>query len=97
MLQRQLTALVADIQVQRTKKAQYEHLQKLLRPLKNPITNVQPNLVTRDGELAKELGRMRVLMARVSSKMETLVSGETGDPMELEEDADERLEKVLRL
>jgi hypothetical protein len=97
MLQRQLTALVANIQIQRTKKAQYEHLQKLLQPLKDPMTKVQPNLITRDGELAKELGRMRVLMARVSSKMETLVDGEAGDAMMLDEDADERLEKALRL
>jgi hypothetical protein len=37
-----------------------------------PQTNVQPNLVTRDGELSQELDRMRVLMARVTGRVDEM-------------------------
>jgi len=44
-------------------------LQTLLEPLVDPQANVQPNLVTRDGELSIELHRMRVLIARVAARV----------------------------
>ena len=47
----------------------YKQLQKMLEPLEAAQENVQPNLVTRDGELSKELDRMRVLLARVTGKV----------------------------
>jgi len=53
----------------RRKLAQYQHLQKLLEPLDQPLENVQPNLATRDGELSKELDRMRILLARVTGRI----------------------------
>ncbi|KAJ4534126.1 hypothetical protein HRR80_004781 [Exophiala dermatitidis] len=49
--------------------ARYRHLQSLLEPLDDPQTNIQPNLVTRDGELGKELDRMRILLARVTGRV----------------------------
>lgn len=49
--------------------AQYQHLTKLMQPLSEPQKNVQPNLVTRDGELSQELDRMRVLLARVTGRI----------------------------
>ncbi|KAL5002524.1 kinetochore Sim4 complex subunit Fta4 [Aspergillus recurvatus] len=44
-------------------------LQRLLEPFREPHTNVQPNLVTRDGELVRELEKMRMLVARVSGRI----------------------------
>lgn len=44
-----------------------------MEPLRDPQVNIQPNLVTRDGELGKELDRMRILLARVAGRI-----GETG-------------------
>lgn len=69
----QLRAQLLDLYHRRdalTKKlAQYDHLHKLLEPLSDPQTNVQPNLVTRDGELSQELDRTRILLARVTGKV----------------------------
>jgi len=55
--------------------AQYQHLYEMLDPLQDPVANVQPNLVTRDGELSQELDRMRVLLARVSASLAETGSG----------------------
>jgi hypothetical protein len=44
-------------------------LQKLLEPFTEPQKNIQPNLVTREGELAQELERMRRLVARVGARV----------------------------
>ena len=44
-------------------------MQTLLEPFTNAQENVQPNLVTRDGELGKELERMRILLARVTGRV----------------------------
>lgn len=54
---------------QRKRLEGYRQLQKLLEPLEHAQENVQPNLVTKDGELSKELDRMRVLLARVTGKV----------------------------
>ncbi|KAJ9496306.1 hypothetical protein H2202_008264 [Exophiala xenobiotica] len=51
------------------KMAKYKSLQRLMEPLGNPQVNIQPNLITKDGELSKELERMRVLLARVTGKV----------------------------
>ena len=49
--------------------AQAKQLQELLKPLENPRENFQGSLVTRDGELGKELERMKILLARVGGKL----------------------------
>lgn len=51
------------------KLARYKALQKLMEPLDDPQTNIQPNLVTRDGALSTELDRTRVLLARVTGRV----------------------------
>ena len=64
-----LTALAARRDVETSKFARYKQLQTLLEPFTNPQENIQPNLVTRDGELGKELEKMRVLLARVTGRI----------------------------
>ena len=49
--------------------AQLRQLKELLAPLEDPETNVQPNLVGRDGEVGRELERMRVLLERAAGKV----------------------------
>lgn len=44
-------------------------MQELLEPFTEPQKNIQPNLVTREGELAQELERMRRLVARVGARV----------------------------
>lgn len=72
--------------MQRTKQVQLEHMQTLVKPLKEPLQNVQPNLVSRDGELARELDKMRVLLARVSGKVQKVVDEQ---PPREDEDMDD--------
>ncbi|KAI9038802.1 kinetochore subunit FTA4 family protein [Aspergillus affinis] len=48
---------------------QLRQLQHLLEPFQEPQENIQPNLVTRDGELMKELEKMRMLVARVGGRI----------------------------
>lgn len=50
--------------------AQYKLLETLLEPFKDPQSNIQPNLVTRDSQLGEELDRMRMLVAKISSRLE---------------------------
>ena len=44
--------------------------------MRDPKENVQPNLVVKDGELTREIERMKVLMARAGEKLDRL--GTTG-------------------
>ncbi|KAL4895923.1 kinetochore Sim4 complex subunit Fta4 [Aspergillus ambiguus] len=48
---------------------QLQRLERLLEPFQNPQENIQPNLVTRDGELVQELEKMRMLVARVGGRI----------------------------
>jgi hypothetical protein len=56
----------------------YRALQEVLEPLEGARENVQPNLVTKDGELGRELDRMRVLCARVASGVGEVQGEEKG-------------------
>lgn len=69
---------------QRTRVEGYRQLKRLLEPLEGARENVQPNLVARDGELSRELDRMRVLLARVTAKVGE-VQGKSQDSMGLGE------------
>ncbi|KAI9759799.1 MAG: hypothetical protein M4579_002098 [Chaenotheca gracillima] len=71
-LQDRLKALNAQRNTARQRLATYRDLETRLQPLQNPRQNVQPNLVTKNGELGKELERMRILMARVAGRIEGL-------------------------
>ncbi|RPB12204.1 hypothetical protein P167DRAFT_545724 [Morchella conica CCBAS932] len=65
-LHARLTALSAAVQAQRQRHAYYSHLQGLVEPFRAPVESVQPNLVTRDGALAAELERMRMLAGKLA-------------------------------
>lgn len=69
----QLRKDLVDCDQRRQQKQQHleqlRHLQRLTEPFKNPQHDIQPNLVTRDGELIQELEKMRMLVARVGGRM----------------------------
>ncbi|KAI9802707.1 MAG: hypothetical protein M1825_002729 [Sarcosagium campestre] len=71
-LHARLTALSLQRQEARRRLEQYKQAMQLLDPLKDPQRTVQPNLVTRDSELGRELERMRMLMVRVGARVGTL-------------------------
>lgn len=56
----------------REKVARYKRVKDMLEPFENATQTVQPNLVAREGELEKELERMRLLVARVRGRVEAL-------------------------
>lgn len=57
---------------------------------------IQPNLVTRDGELAQELEKMRMLMARVSGRISQQKPRQTqGGEEYLLPGSDQRLEALM--
>jgi len=99
---RKLQTRLSDLDAKRTEQqqrlAQYKHLQSLMEPLKDPQVNVQPHLVTKDGELSKELDKMRSLLARVAGRI-----NEAGPTMnghydnKSAESAEQRLERVLEM
>jgi len=93
-LQARLVALNAQRQTQKHKLAQYRQLQRLLEPFKHPQADIQPNLVTKDGELGKELDKMRILIARVSNGMQGLKEGGTMNE-EREEESERSTEEKL--
>ncbi|KKK12690.1 kinetochore protein [Aspergillus ochraceoroseus] len=68
-LQERLVGLDNLRQQRQRRLDQLRHLQHLLEPFQEPQSNIQPNLVTRDGELVQELEKMRMLVARVSGRM----------------------------
>lgn len=89
----------------REKVEEYRRMMGLLRPL-GAEGNVQENLVTRNGEVEKELERMRMLMLRVERGMGGLERGAAGADgedigddramdVDWEEDADRRVERIL--
>ncbi|KAI1408334.1 kinetochore Sim4 complex subunit Fta4 [Hypoxylon sp. FL1857] len=63
------------------------------------IDKVQPNLVTRNGELEKELERMRVLLVRVAGRVAQLpdANPESGDDAVMEDVETSERSKVDRL
>lgn len=68
-LRERLTNLDNQRQQRQRRLDQLRLLQRLLEPFRQPQDNVQPNLVTRDGELVRELEKMRMLVARVSGRI----------------------------
>jgi predicted nuclease with TOPRIM domain len=68
-LRERLASLDQKRQQQQRRLDQLRHLQRLLEPFKDPQKDIQPNLVTRDGELIQELEKMRMLVARVGGRI----------------------------
>lgn len=85
-LQDRLRALSAQRAEARARVERLRQMQALLRPFE---TNVQENLVTRNGEIEKELERMRVLLVRVAGRVGQLPDKESDDVDEIMEDLDE--------
>lgn len=95
-----LVALDNTRQEKQKQLCQYKQLELLLEPFKNPQENIQPNLVTRDGELIREIDKMRMLVARVAGRVnQSNVARLRDDDSEtfLPTDADERMAKLLDL
>ncbi|KAL2353565.1 kinetochore complex Fta4 of Sim4 subunit, or CENP-50-domain-containing protein [Cryomyces antarcticus] len=102
-----LRDLATKREAAKRKLQQYCALQQLLDPFRDPQKVVQPNLVTREGELADELARMRALSARVAGRIcdaaldRAQLRGTGGqtdeqrDDEERELDANEKLRRVL--
>ncbi|EER36510.1 conserved hypothetical protein [Histoplasma capsulatum H143] len=96
----QLRLRLLELDKQRKKQqerlTQYRLLRELLEPFKDPQMNIQPNLVTRDSPLGQEIDRMRMLVAKVTSRV-----GRGGRNVELEgasqsiNDHDAKLSAVL--
>lgn len=69
-----------------------------MEPFANPQESVQPNLISRDGQLVKELERMRILASKLAFQIENArlaeieKNREEGDTDEVME---ERLQKIL--
>ena len=74
----------------RAKIERYKALKKQLEPLNEASRVVQENLCTKNSAVEEELTKMRMLIARVNGRLETLppvVGNGGGDVMELDEEA----------
>ncbi|KAK7551073.1 kinetochore complex Fta4 of Sim4 subunit, or CENP-50-domain-containing protein [Phyllosticta citricarpa] len=74
----------------RLKISRYKALRAALAPLANPAEKVQPNLVTRDGEVAGEVARARALGVRVAARV-----GARREERARERDGGERGRRVM--
>ncbi|RYP90061.1 hypothetical protein DL770_003841 [Monosporascus sp. CRB-9-2] len=71
----QLAALASRRRDARERVDRLRRMQALLAPFADAAQQVQPNLVTRNGEVEKELERMRVLLVRVAGRVAQLPGG----------------------
>lgn len=78
LLRRKLGAAIRRRDEQRGRLEGYRVLREVIGGLEAARENVQPNLMTRDGELGRELERMRVLCARVAARVGGVVSQREG-------------------
>ncbi|KAJ5158326.1 uncharacterized protein N7500_007977 [Penicillium coprophilum] len=69
----QLRERLASLDTQRQQRQrhldQLHHLRRLLEPFEHPQKDIQPNLITKDGELVQELEKMRMLVARAGGRI----------------------------
>ena len=63
-------------------------MKALLQPLSR-VEDIQGNLVARNGEVEKELERMRMLLVRVSGRVGTLPSSRQDEPAKIVGDLEE--------
>jgi hypothetical protein len=90
-LQQRLVELNDRRKAARDRFEQYKMASKLLEPFRGEDAELQHNLVTKNGEVEKELERMRMLMLRVERGMMGL--GEEARKDEMDTDIDEDREK----
>ncbi|KAK9389517.1 kinetochore Sim4 complex subunit Fta4 [Lipomyces mesembrius] len=69
VLRDQLFALSSALVSARRRRAHAAELHSLVSLFRDPAHTVQPNLVARDGTIEQELTRMRVLLARLASRL----------------------------
>ncbi|KAK9463694.1 kinetochore Sim4 complex subunit Fta4 [Lipomyces oligophaga] len=70
LLRDQLLTLASALRASRRRAAQLDELHRLVEQFRDPVSNVQPNLISRDGAIERELTRMRVLLARLAARRE---------------------------
>lgn len=68
---------------------QYRAAKRLLEPFEGEDAGLQDNLVTKNGEVEKELEKMRMLMLRVERGIMGLEDRVGGDEMDVDVDLDE--------
>ncbi|KAF1815618.1 hypothetical protein P152DRAFT_455335 [Eremomyces bilateralis CBS 781.70] len=71
-LTKKLQSLSERRKALRNKLESYQQLESLLAPFQQPLESVQPNLVTRDSELAAELEKTHALGIRVAARVATM-------------------------
>ncbi|KAK2744156.1 hypothetical protein FQN57_004416 [Myotisia sp. PD_48] len=98
-LRERLIKLDAEKKKRQAILSQYTQLTELLVPFNEPQTNIQPNLVTKDGQLGPELDRMRMLLAKATSRIERLQPHNSTRRSEetSQIDSEQRLAKLLDL
>jgi len=96
-LQSRLKELNEERKAAKERLDQYKVAMKLLEPFQEADVNVQENIVTKNGEIEKELERMRMLMLRVERGISGLQDRDEGDEMDidLEQDQQEKLLAIL--
>lgn len=92
-LQAKLTELNEKRRAAKERLEQHKHIKSLLQPFNE---GVQENIVTKNGEVEKELERMRMLMFRVERGLGALRERDGGGE-EMEIDFDEGEKKVAAL
>ena len=98
LLRERLATLDQQRQQRQRRLDQLRHLQRLLGPFQEPQKDIQPNLVTRDGELVRELDKMRMLAARVGGRISQQKKGRSNTQATqdyLLPGSDQRLEALL--
>ena len=66
-----LALTLAGVTELRQKHAYYTELQRLVLPYADASQNIQPNLIGKGSELAKELDKMRQLVAQLTESLQT--------------------------
>lgn len=74
----------------RKKVETYKALKRAIEPFDDPRDNVQQNLITRGGELERELETMRTLLARVAGRMAGLEAPNKERPEDVIQVVDEQ-------
>lgn len=76
------------------KVSRYSALKEALAPFEDAKEDVQENLCTRDGEVETELQKMRMLMARVKGRLESLETSQGPGDDEMDFDFLDQEKKV---
>lgn len=94
-LQSKLVELNEKRRVAREKLKQYKAAKQLLNPFQGEEAGLQDNLVTKNGEMERELERMRMLMLRVERGLQGLEENKNNEEYEMDIDIAEDTQKKL--